>query len=182
MCGVFIIFFPLIAAAIKLSSPGPIFIRQRRVGQVGREFTLYKFRSMFALSQDGSAETQGVEFAQKNDKRITWVGKILRRTRLDELPQVWNLIKRDVTLIGPRPERPEIIRELEKRMPYYPLRHLVRPGLTGWALIHQNYTDTYDTSLQKLQYDLYYIKNRSFLLDLSIILRTINVLTRWMGQ
>lgn len=182
MFSVFIILLPMIALGIRLSSPGPIFIRQKRIGQGGKEFILYKFRSMYALSTDGSAETAGVEFAQKNDKRVTSIGKLLRKTRLDELPQVMNLLRRDVTLVGPRPERPEIIRELEQRMPYYPLRHLVRPGLTGWALIHQNYTDNYDTSLQKLQYDLYYIKNRSFLLDLSIFLRTINVIIRWMGQ
>lgn len=176
------ILFPFIAIAVKLNSPGPIFIKQSRIGKHGRLFLLYKFRSMYALSPDGSAEVHGVQFAQKDDKRITAVGKILRRTRLDELPQAWNLLKRDVTLIGPRPERPEIVNELEKRMPYYPLRHLVRPGLTGWALIHQNYTDNYDKSLQKLQYDLYYIKNRSVLLDAVIALRTVNVLIRLMGQ
>ena len=182
MFALFISLLPFIALAIKLSSPGPIFIKQKRIGQGGSPFTLYKFRSMYALSEDGSAEVGGVQFAQKNDQRITSVGKFLRKIRLDELPQVINLLKRDVTLIGPRPERPEIMSELEKRMPYYPLRHLVRPGLTGWALIHQNYTDNYDTSLQKLQYDLYYIKNRSLFLDLSIFLRTINVIIRLMGQ
>jgi exopolysaccharide biosynthesis polyprenyl glycosylphosphotransferase len=178
----FAVLFPFIALAIKLTSSGPIFIKQKRIGLGGQPFLLYKFRSMYALSKDGMAEISGVEFAKKDDKRVTSVGKFLRRTRLDELPQVFNLIKRDVTLIGPRPERPEIIEELERRMAYYPLRHLVRPGLTGWALIHQNYTDNYDTSLQKLQYDLYYIKNRSMLLDLSILLRTINVIIRLMGQ
>lgn len=174
--------FPFIWSAIKLSSPGPALIRQRRIGYSGKIFTLYKFRSMYALSADGSAEVHGVQFAQKEDNRITPVGKFLRKTRLDELPQVWNLLKRDVTLIGPRPERPEIVKELQTRMPYYPLRHMVRPGLTGWALIHQNYTDNYDTSLQKLQYDLYYIKNRSWLLDVQILLRSINVIVRLMGQ
>ncbi len=176
------VLLPVVALAIKLSSPGPIFIKQKRIGESGREFTLYKFRSMYALSSDGSAEVGGVQFAQKDDKRVTSVGRWLRRLRLDELPQVWNLIRRDVTLIGPRPERPEIIAELERQMPYYPLRHLVKPGLTGWALIHQNYTDNYDTSLQKLQYDLYYIKNRSLILDVIILLRTINVIIRLMGQ
>ncbi len=176
-----LLFIPT-AAAIKLTSRGPIFYRQRRVGYRGKEFTLYKFRSMYALTADGSAELNGVEFAQKNDKRITPFGRFLRRSRMDELPQAWNLLKREVTLIGPRPERPEIVAEMEKRMPYYPLRHLVRPGLTGWALINQNYTDNYDKTLQKLQYDLYYIKNRSALLDTAISLRTINVLIRLMGQ
>ncbi|MFA4831687.1 MAG: sugar transferase, partial [Patescibacteria group bacterium] len=138
--------------------------------------------SMYALSDDGSAELNGAQFAKKKDARATPIGKLLRRTRLDELPQILNLLKRDITLIGPRPERPEIVSQLTGRMPYYPLRHIVRPGLTGWAVLHQNYTDTLETSLQKLQYDLYYIKNRSSLLDLSILLRTINVIVRMRGQ
>lgn len=185
--GIIIAFFMVsfgifIALAIKLNSSGPIFIRQKRVGLNGNIFTLYKFRSMYALSADGSAEVAGVEFAQKQDKRITSVGKFLRKTRLDELPQCINLLKRDVTLIGPRPERPEIVEELTMRMPFYPLRHVVRPGLTGWAVLHQNYTDTLEKSLEKLQYDLYYIKNRSFLVDISILLRTLNLIIRFMGQ
>lgn len=179
---VFITLGALIAGIIRLTSPGPIFILQKRVGLNGNIFTLYKFRSMYALSADGSAEVSGVEFAQKEDKRITPVGKFLRKTRLDELPQCINLLKRDVTLIGPRPERPEIVEELTMRMPFYPLRHVVRPGLTGWAVLHQNYTDTIEKSLEKLQYDLYYIKNRSFLLDISILLRTVNIVLRLMGQ
>lgn len=172
----------IIAIAIRMSSPGPIFIRQKRVGLNGETFILYKFRSMYALSADGSAEVAGVEFAQKEDKRITPLGRFLRKTRLDELPQCINILKRDVTLIGPRPERPEIVEELTMRMPFYPLRHVVRPGLAGWAVLHQNYTDTIEKSLEKLQYDLYYIKNRSFLLDISILLRTVNVVLRLMGQ
>lgn len=179
---IFAISFPLVALAIKLISPGPIFFKQKRVGQWGKEFTIYKFRSMLALSPDGSAETGGFEFAKKNDKRITWIGKLLRKTRLDELPQCFNLLKRNITIIGPRPERPEIVREMEARMPYYSLRHIVKPGLTGWAVIHQNYTDTLETTLQKLQYDIFYIKNRSLLLDLTILLRTINVVMRMRGQ
>ncbi len=178
----FVLTFPIIALCIKFTSPGPIFIRQERIGQQGRLFTMYKFRSMYALAPDGSAETDGWQFAKKQDTRITSIGKILRKTRIDELPQVINLCKRDITLIGPRPERPAIVRELEERMPYYPLRHLVRPGLTGWAVIHQQYTDTIESSLEKLQYDLYYIKNRSFLLDVTILLRTVNVVVRFMGQ
>ena len=182
LCVICILLFPWIALAIKLSSKGPLFIKQKRMGRFGQTFTLYKFRSMFALSADGSAELSGVQFATKNDQRITSVGKWLRKMRLDELPQIWNLLRRDVTLIGPRPERPEIVKALEEKMPYYPLRHVVRPGLTGWALIHQNYTDNYDTSLEKLQYDLYYIKNQSFLLDLAILLKTVNVIIKLMGQ
>lgn len=178
----FITLGPVIALLIKINSAGPIFIKQKRVGLNSSMFTLYKFRSMYALSADGSAELSGVEFAQKEDKRITTIGKFLRKTRLDELPQCINILKREVSLVGPRPERPEIVEELTLRMPFYPLRHVVRPGLTGWAVLHQNYTDTIEKSLEKLQYDLYYIKNRSFLLDISILLRTVNVVLRLMGQ
>lgn len=173
---------PFIAGAIKLTSRGPVFIRQTRVGQFGKIFTMYKFRSMYALHPDGSAETSGVQFAIKDDARVTAVGRFLRKTRLDELPQFLNLFTRDLTLIGPRPERPEIMKQLVEKMPYYPLRHIIKPGLTGWAAIQQHYTDTLETSLQKLQFDFYYIKNRSLLLDLSIVLRTVNVVFRMMGQ
>jgi exopolysaccharide biosynthesis polyprenyl glycosylphosphotransferase len=178
----FFITFPLTAILIKINSKGPIFIKQKRVGRNGKIFTIYKYRSMYSLSSDGSAETHGVQFATKDDERITRIGKILRKTRMDELPQILNLLKGDITLIGPRPERPEIVEKLEMKMPYYSLRHMIKPGLTGWAAVNQHYTDTMETSLQKLQYDLYYIKNRSFLLDISIILKTINVVLRMMGQ
>ncbi len=179
---VFILLFPFIFLAIKINSRGPVLLKQERVGLFGKKFNLYKFRSMYALSADGSAETKGYEFAKKDDKRVTLVGKFLRKTRMDEIPQALNLLKGDVALIGPRPERPEIVADLTAQMPYYPLRHVVKPGLTGWAVINQNYTDTLEKSLQKLQYDLYYIKNRSFLLDVSILLRTVNMLVRFMGQ
>lgn len=173
---------PAVGAAIKLNSKGPVFYTQKRVGQYGDLFTIYKFRTMYALADDGSAEPAGARFATKDDERVTWIGKLLRKTRLDELPQVINIFKGNISVIGPRPERPEIVEQLEAKMPYYPLRHVVKPGLTGWAVLHQNYTDTLETSLQKLQYDLYYIKNRSLLLDLSILLRTVNLVVRLMGQ
>jgi len=179
---VFVLLTPFIALAIKINSKGPVFYKQKRVGKYGEVFYLYKFRSMVSLTAEGSAEKDGAQFASKNDTRITTVGKFLRKTRLDEIPQCMNLLKREVTFIGPRPERPEIVKALEEKMPYYSLRHIIKPGLTGWAAIHQNYTDNLETSLQKLQYDLYYIKNRSFLLDISIILRTINVILRLRGQ
>lgn len=173
---------PLIALLIRLESKGPIIFKQKRVGLGGQTFWMYKFRTMYALALDGSAETTGAQFACKNDVRVTKVGNILRKMRFDELPQVVNLLRGELTLIGPRPERPEIVDQLVAQMPYYPLRHTVRPGITGWAVIHQNYTDTLETSLQKLQYDLFYIKNRSFFLDISIVLKTINVVLRGMGQ
>lgn len=174
--------FPLIALAIRINSRGPVLFKQERVGMLGTTFSLYKFRSMYALSADGSAETDGVQFAQKDDARITRVGSFLRKTRMDELPQAINLLKGDLSIIGPRPERPEIVTTLEGQMPYYTVRHIIKPGITGWAQINQHYTDTLEQSLQKLQYDLYYIKNRSILLDLSIMLKTVNVVLRGMGQ
>jgi exopolysaccharide biosynthesis polyprenyl glycosylphosphotransferase len=179
---IFLILFPFIALAIKLTSPGPILFRQERMGLSGIPFSLIKFRSMYALAEDGSAETAGVEFATKDDVRITRVGRLLRKARLDELPQTINLLKGDISLIGPRPERPNIVRSLESQMPYYPIRHIIKPGITGWAQVNQHYTDTLEQSLQKLQYDVYYIKNRSILLDLSILLKTVNVIVRGMGQ
>lgn len=179
---VFLLMLLPIGILIKATSKGPIFFTQKRVGKYGAQFNIYKFRSMYALSPDGSAETQGAEFAKKKDKRVTPIGKLLRKTRLDELPQAINMLKGDISLVGPRPERPEIVNKLTARMPYYPLRHIIRPGLTSWAVLHQNYTDNLETSLQKLQYDLYYIKNRSLLLDLSILLRTVNLVIRFKGQ
>jgi len=178
----FIILYPFVALAIRLDSPGSAIFKQERVGLCGTPFFLYKFRSMYALAKDGSAEIDGAQFAIKDDKRITRVGTFLRKIRLDELPQAINLIKGDISLIGPRPERPDIVHALETTMPYYPVRHIIKPGITGWAQVNQHYTDTLEQSLQKLQYDLYYIKNRSLVLDLSIILKTVNVVMRGMGQ
>ena len=182
MTTVLVILFPIIALAIKLSSKGPIFFGQQRVGRGGTLFTMHKFRTMYVLAADGSAETHGAQFATKDDARITAVGRFLRRTRLDELPQAVNMLRGEISLIGPRPERPEFVRTLAASMPYYALRHVVRPGITGWAAINQNYTDNLETTLQKLQYDLFYIKNRSALLDIAILLRTINVVVRMLGQ
>jgi len=180
--GIFLIVLPIVAILVKLDSKGPLFFSQDRIGKFGNTFKIFKFRSMFALSEDGSAEIGGAQFAIKNDKRVTRIGRLLRKTRIDELPQCINILRGELTLVGPRPERPEIVEKLEQQMPYYPLRHIVKPGITGWAVIHQNYTDTLETSLQKLQYDLFYIKNRSILLDLSILLRTVNVVMRFRGQ
>lgn len=177
-----IILFPFITVGIKITSRGPIFFKQKRIGKNNVPFVLYKFRSMYTLSSDGSAETNGFEFSKKGDVRITHFGKFIRKFRIDELPQAINLLRGEISLIGPRPERPEIVEELTKIMPYYPLRHITKPGLTGWAVLHQNYTDNMETSLEKLRYDLYYIKNKSILLDVSIILKTIRLLIRAMGQ
>jgi sugar transferase (PEP-CTERM system associated) len=160
---------PLIALAVKLSSPGPVFFRQRRVGRKGLEFEVIKFRTM---GVDAEAKT-GPTWAGKNDPRVTPVGAFLRRTRLDEIPQLWNVLRGDMSLVGPRPERPEFVSWLAEEIPFYHLRHIVRPGLTGWAQISCDYGASMDDTKQKLQYDLYYIKHMSLMLDLLVIFETI---------
>lgn len=188
LCVFLLIAFPFVALGIKFTSPGPIWIKQKRVGKFGKPFTMYKFRSMYALAEDGSADMNGVEFASKSqgktkkDTRITSFGKFIRKTRLDELPQAINILKGEMSLIGPRPERPELVEELESHMPYYSLRHMIKPGATGWAGIMQGHTGNIEESLKKIEYDLYYIKNRSLTLDISIMLKTINVMLRFRGQ
>ena len=182
MAIIFLIFFIPTASAIKINSRGPIFFKQKRLGKNGREFIIYKFRTMKALAPDGSAELTGAQFAQKKDYRVTGVGNFLRKTRIDEIPQFINILKGEMSFIGPRPERPEFVKDLIKEMPFYRLRLLIKPGLTGWAQIQQGYAGSRDENLRKLEYDLYYIKNRSPLLDLGIGLRTINIVLRLGGQ
>jgi sugar transferase (PEP-CTERM system associated) len=163
----------MVAAAIlvKKGSPGPIIFRQTRVGEGKKEFTLYKFRSMIE-----EAETNGAVWAESNDPRITPIGRWLRTTRIDELPQLINVLKGDMSLVGPRPERPEFVRDLEKEIPYYYIRHTVKPGITGWAQIMYPYGATREDAQNKLEYDLFYIKNMSLLLDVKILCRTIGVM------
>lgn len=173
-----IIFFPLIALAIKLSSKGPIFFIQTRTGKQGKNFKTIKFRTMVA-----DAEKNGAQWASKNDPRITPLGRFMRKTRIDELPQLINVIVGDMSLIGPRPERPEFIEKLEQQIPFYKERLLVRPGLSGWAQVFgPAYGGSKKETLEKLQYDLYYIKNRSLGLDLGIALRTIKTILTRKGQ
>jgi sugar transferase (PEP-CTERM system associated) len=160
---------PLIALAIKLSSPGPVMYKQKRVGRRGWIFHCYKFRTM---RQDAEADT-GPTWAGDDDPRITSVGRFLRKARLDEIPQLWNVLKGDMGFIGPRPERPEFVEWLTQEIPYYPLRHTIRPGLTGWAQVSYQYGNTVEDSKEKLQYDLYYIKNLSLGLDLLITFLTV---------
>jgi sugar transferase (PEP-CTERM system associated) len=160
----------LVAAAVKLTSPGHALYHQKRVGQHGRIFTVHKFRSM---RQDAEAQTGAVWAAKSGDPRVTPIGGLLRRARLDELPQLWNVLIGDMSFVGPRPERPEFVSELTEQIPYYGQRHIVRPGLTGWAQVRYTYGATKEDALQKLQYDLYYIKNLSIALDLFIILATV---------
>jgi sugar transferase (PEP-CTERM system associated) len=159
----------LTALAVKATSPGPVLYRQQRVGQHGRLFHVHKFRSM---RQDAEAQS-GPVWAQKNDARITPIGHLIRRTRLDELPQLWNVLVGDMSLVGPRPERPQFVRELTKQIPFYGQRHVIRPGLTGWAQVRYTYGASVEDAMEKLQYDLFYIKNLSITLDLFIMLLTV---------
>jgi sugar transferase (PEP-CTERM system associated) len=160
---------PIIILAIKLSSRGPVLYRQQRVGQDGRIFYCYKFRTMRA---DAEADT-GPTWASDNDPRITRVGRFLRTTRLDEIPQLWNVLRGDMAFVGPRPERPEFDKWLKSEIPYYGVRHVVLPGLTGWAQINYGYGSSVEQAHEKMKYDLYYIKNMSISLDLLIIFQTI---------
>jgi sugar transferase (PEP-CTERM system associated) len=166
----------LAAATIKVSSAGPVLYRQARVGLNGRVFTIVKFRSMRA---DAEAETGAVWSTPGRDSRVTAVGGFLRRSRIDELPQLWNVIRGDMSLVGPRPERPEFVEGLTASIPFYGLRHAVRPGLTGWAQVRYPYGASVEDAMEKLQYDLFYIKNRSTALDLYIMFETLKtVVTR----
>ncbi len=163
--------FPLVALLIKIDSKGPVFYRQLRVGEGEINFMLIKFRTM-----KQNAETQsGAVWAQKHDTRVTRIGSILRKVRLDELPQFINVLKGEMSFIGPRPERPEFVEKLQRTIPYYIHRHFVKPGITGWAQIKYRYGASEEDSLEKLRYDLYYIKNLSLLLDTSITIDTIKV-------
>jgi sugar transferase (PEP-CTERM system associated) len=159
----------LVGAAIRLASPGPALYHQERVGRDGQLFTVHKFRSM---RLDAEAAT-GAVWASADDPRITPLGRMLRRTRLDELPQLWNVLRGDMSFVGPRPERPEFVRQLTEQIPYYGQRHIVRPGLTGWAQVRYTYGASVEDAMMKLQYDLYYIKNLSLALDLFILFSTI---------
>ncbi len=175
------VLLPLLALLIKSTSPGPLFIKQKRIGKNSKTFTIYKFRTMHALGKDGSAEINGAEFAKTKDNRVTKIGKFLRKTRIDEFPQALNILKSEMSLIGPRPERPEFVKKIEQDMPFYTVRHIVRPGITGWAQINYPYAKSLEELLVKLQYDLYYIKNRSIMIDAAIFLKTINILFRRKG-
>lgn len=162
---------------VKITSHGPILFTQIRTGENGNDFILYKFRSMVL-----DAEKHGAQWATKNDSRITKFGKILRLSRLDELPQLWNVFKGDMSFIGPRPERPEFNTQLEKQIPFYNLRHLVKPGITGWAQVLYPYGANIEDAKEKLEYDLYYIKNYSLFLDISILFKTVRVMILGKGQ
>jgi sugar transferase (PEP-CTERM system associated) len=161
----------LTALLIKLESPGPVLYRQERVGQGGHPFTILKFRSMRSDAEhDGKPR-----WASQNDSRVTLVGKFIRRTRIDELPQIFNVFFGDMSFVGPRPERPYFVQDLTQQIPYYGIRHTVKPGITGWAQVRYPYGATVEDALHKLQYDLYYVKNHSLFLDLTILFQTVQV-------
>ena len=170
-------FLFVIGLLVKFNSSGPAFYKQTRVGIRGNVFNLYKFRTMFI-----DAEKKGPQWASKDDPRITGLGHFLRKTRLDELPQIYNVILGQMSFIGPRPERPEFVNELEKQIPYYDLRHLVKPGITGWAQVMYDYGASVEDAKEKLQYDLFYIKNQSLLLDSIILLKTLRIVLNARGR
>jgi exopolysaccharide biosynthesis polyprenyl glycosylphosphotransferase len=161
----------LVAAAVKLTSAGPVLYHQRRVGLQGKTFMVHKFRSMRV---DAEART-GAVWAAANDSRVTQLGRFLRRTRLDELPQLWNVLVGEMSLVGPRPERPEFVAKLTEAIPFYGLRHNVRPGLTGWAQVRYTYGASVEDALEKLQYDLFYIKHLSLAFDLFVTFSTVKI-------
>ncbi len=167
----------LVALAIKLDSPGPIFYRQERVGEDGKTFTLLKFRSMRKDSEGNVPKWAGV-----NDDRVTRIGRFIRKSRFDEIPQMINVLKGDMSFIGPRPERPFFVEKLVKEIPYYSQRHVVKPGISGWAQIRYPYGASREDAQEKLKYDLYYIKHLSIFFDLSIIFETAKVVLLGKGS
>lgn len=165
------------AVLIKLESPGPVFFRQKRVGQYNQEFEVIKFRSM-----RNDAEKDGAQWASKNDARVTRVGKFIRKTRIDELPQLINILKGEMSLVGPRPEREVFIKDLETQIPYYRFRHAIKPGVTGLAQVKYAYGASVEDAIWKHKYDIHYIKHQSLRMDLKIILRTVKTVLFGMGQ
>lgn len=170
--------FAVLAVAVRCSSKGPVFYTQERIGLYGHPFRIYKFRTMVvSAEQDGTPQ-----LSRKDDKRITKIGHLMRKYRLDELPQLWNVLKGDMSFVGPRPERPYFIHLIEQQAPYYCLLYKIRPGLTSWGPIRVGYTDTIEKMIRRLNYDIAYMENMSLLLDLKIMLLTISVIFNGKGQ
>jgi lipopolysaccharide/colanic/teichoic acid biosynthesis glycosyltransferase len=169
--------WPALWLLVRLDSPGPVLFAQERVGHRGRAFRLYKVRTMTHASAGAPAR-----WARQGDARITRVGGVLRRLRIDELPQLWNVLRGDMSLVGPRPEQPAIVEELQRHIAFFDYRHLVKPGITGWAQIHQGYAASVEASAVKLSYDLYYVGRHSLAMDLDIILRTLFVMAARIGS
>src|SRR5581483_554057 len=160
----------------KTGGPGPVIFTQTRLGEGGRHFRIYKFRTMRA-----DAEATGAVWAMKDDPRVTKVGKIMRKTRLDELPQLWNVLKGDMSIVGPRPERPEFLEQLQDVVPFWTRRHLVKPGITGWAQVRRGYTADADGTADKLSYDLWYLRHRSLVIDLAVCVKTFTTILTGAG-
>ena len=175
--GIGILLIPFIFFGNLIGNKGQLFYKQERVGRHGRNFHILKFRTM-----KRDAEVNGAQWAQKNDLRVTRFGKFLRRSRIDEFPQFWNILMGDMSLIGPRPERPVFVEELSELIPFYDTRHFVKPGLTGWAQVMGDYGNSHAGSLEKLQYDLYYIKHRNVFLDITILSKTLSTIIFFRGQ
>jgi exopolysaccharide biosynthesis polyprenyl glycosylphosphotransferase len=172
-----VLLLPVIILGNLIGNKGPLFYSQERVGKNGKPFRILKLRTMIV-----NAEEDGVKWAKKNDKRITVFGKFLRRSRLDEIPQFYNVLKGEMSVIGPRPERPFFVNELSRIIPFYETRHIIKPGLTGWAQVKTRYGSSIDDSLTKLQYDLFYIKHRSIFLDFNIFIKTMSTVLYYRGQ
>lgn len=172
-----LLFLPFILIGNAIGNKGPLFYMQERVGKNSKPFNIVKLRSMVV-----NAEQNGAEWAQKNDVRITRFGTFLRRSRMDEIPQFYNVLKGDMSVIGPRPERPFFVSELSQIIPFYETRHIIKPGLTGWAQVSTRYGSSVDDSLTKLQYDLYYIKHRSVFLDFNVFIKTLSTILYYRGQ
>jgi exopolysaccharide biosynthesis polyprenyl glycosylphosphotransferase len=173
----FFLLIPFVFVGNLFANKGKLLYTQKRVGKKGKKFRIIKFRTMVA-----NAEKNGAEWAQKNDSRVTVFGKILRKSRLDEIPQFINVLKGDMSLIGPRPERPEFVRILEKELPFYAIRHVVKPGLSGWAQVMYPYAHSVCDQRKKLMYDLYYIKERNLMMDLEIVIKTISTILFFRGS
>jgi exopolysaccharide biosynthesis polyprenyl glycosylphosphotransferase len=166
-----------VALAVRLDSPGPVIYRQKRVGLAGRCFNVLKFRSMFV-----DAEKAGAQWATADDDRLTRVGGFIRKYRLDEFPQFVNVIRGDMSFVGPRPERPEFVEELRNVIPFYDERHTVRPGITGWAQVQYEYGASIEDARRKLEYDLFYLKNMSIMFDIAIIFHTLRTILSGRGS
>jgi len=177
-CGLFVAapLMLLTAIAIRFDSPGPILYRQERVGEGGHVFTLFKFRSMRADAESGTPV-----WAKDKDDRVTRVGRFIRLTRLDELPQLWNVVRGDMSFVGPRPERPYFVQQLAAGIPFYMERHAVKPGVTGWAQVKYRYGASVEDAMEKLRYDLYYIKHLSIVFDVTIVIDTVKVILSGRG-
>ena len=170
-------FLPLILLLNLIGNRGSLFYTQNRVGEKGQIFKIFKLRSMVE-----NAEKEGAQYTIKNDARITKFGKFLRNTRLDEFPQFYNILKGDMSVIGPRPERPEFVEDLEKKIPFYALRNVVKPGLTGWAQVNFPYANNLEEQEIKLRYDIFYIKEQNIYIDFKIIIKTITTVLFFRGQ